>query len=150
MGALGHVLGEGALAAGEALGDDGHEPTLIATPARDGTYELHYDRWRRADILGLGLVRLDPGRLFGGTVGESEANLRRLTAAAERLAPVVLWIDELDKGLVGSEGAASDAREAERGGQSDPGAAVHCFRASPAWRSSSASRRRLALSRVSA
>ena len=67
-----------------------------------------------ADILGLGLVRLDPGRLFGGTVGESEANLRRLTAAAERLAPVVLWIDELDKGLVGSEGAASDAGTAAR------------------------------------
>jgi MoxR-like ATPase len=67
-----------------------------------------------AAILGLGLVRLDPGRLFGGTVGESEANLRRLTAAAERLAPVVLWIDELDKGLVGSEGAASDAGTAAR------------------------------------
>jgi len=67
-----------------------------------------------ARILGLGLVRLEPGRLFGGTVGESEANLRRLTQAAERLAPVVLWIDELDKGLAGSEGAASDAGTAAR------------------------------------
>ncbi len=67
-----------------------------------------------AQILGLGLVRLEPGRLFGGTVGESEANLRRLTQAAERLAPVVLWIDELDKGLAGSEGAASDAGTAAR------------------------------------
>ncbi len=67
-----------------------------------------------AQILGLGLVRLEPGRLFGGTVGESEANLRRLIAAAERLAPVVLWIDELDKGLAGSEGAASDAGTAAR------------------------------------
>ena len=67
-----------------------------------------------AQILGLGLVRLDPGRLFGGTVGESEANLRRLIAAAERLAPVVLWIDELDKGLAGSDGAASDAGTASR------------------------------------
>ena len=67
-----------------------------------------------AQILGLGLVRLEPGRLFGGTVGESEANLRRLTQAAERLAPVVLWIDELDKGLAGSEGPASDAGTAAR------------------------------------
>jgi len=67
-----------------------------------------------AQILGLGLVRLEPGRLFGGTVGESEANLRRLIAAAERLAPVVLWIDELDKGLAGSDGAASDAGTASR------------------------------------
>jgi len=67
-----------------------------------------------AQILGLGIVRLEPGRLFGGTVGESEANLRRLIAAAERLAPVVLWIDELDKGLAGSDGAASDAGTASR------------------------------------
>ena len=67
-----------------------------------------------AQILGLGLVRLDPGRLFGGTVGESEGNLRRLIAAAERLAPVVLWIDELDKGLAGSDGSASDAGTAAR------------------------------------
>lgn len=67
-----------------------------------------------ADALGLPLLRLDPGRLFGGTVGESEANLRRVTAVAERIAPVALWIDELDKGLAGSEGAASDAGTAAR------------------------------------
>jgi SpoVK/Ycf46/Vps4 family AAA+-type ATPase len=67
-----------------------------------------------ARLLGVGLVRLEPGRLFGGTVGESEANLRRVTDAAERLAPVALWIDELDKGLAGSEGAASDAGTAAR------------------------------------
>lgn len=67
-----------------------------------------------ADALGLGLLRLEPGRLFGGTVGESEANLRRVTAIAERIAPVALWIDELDKGLAGSEGAASDAGTAAR------------------------------------
>lgn len=40
---------------GKALGDDGREPTLIAAPARDGTYELRYQRWTRADLLGLGL-----------------------------------------------------------------------------------------------
>lgn len=67
-----------------------------------------------ADALGLGLVRLDPGRLFGSTVGESEANLRRTCETAERLAPVVLWIDEIDKSLAGSEGAASDAGTAAR------------------------------------
>ncbi|MBL9106969.1 MAG: AAA family ATPase [Myxococcales bacterium] len=67
-----------------------------------------------AGQLGLPLVRLEPGRLFGGTVGESEANLRRALAAADRLAPVVLWIDEIDKGLLGSDGAASDAGTAAR------------------------------------
>lgn len=67
-----------------------------------------------ADILGLPLVRLEPGRLFGGTVGESEANLRRTLTLVERLAPVVLWLDEIDKGLAGADGAASDAGTAAR------------------------------------
>jgi MoxR-like ATPase len=62
-----------------------------------------------AGALGLPLLRLDPGRIFGGTVGESEANLRRITALLERLAPAVLWLDEIDKGLAGIEGTASDA-----------------------------------------
>ena len=43
----------GELRGGKALGDDGHEPTLIAAPARDGVYTLHYTRWGRADLLGL-------------------------------------------------------------------------------------------------
>lgn len=67
-----------------------------------------------AGALGLPLVRLEPGRLFGGTVGESEANLRRLLHVVDRAAPVVLWIDEIDKGFAGSEGAASDAGTAAR------------------------------------
>ncbi|MFZ6183555.1 AAA family ATPase [Nannocystis pusilla] len=67
-----------------------------------------------AHALGLGLLRLEPGRLYGGTLGESEANLRRVTATVERIAPVALWIDELDKGLAGSEGPASDAGTAAR------------------------------------
>lgn len=62
-----------------------------------------------ADILGLPLVRLEPGRLFGGTVGQSEANLRATLALVERLAPVVLWLDEIDKGLAGTDGSQSDA-----------------------------------------
>jgi MoxR-like ATPase len=67
-----------------------------------------------ADRLGLPLIRLDLARLFGGTVGESEANLRRATATLERMAPIVLWLDEIDKGLAGVEGARSDAGTAAR------------------------------------
>ncbi len=67
-----------------------------------------------AAVLDLPLVRLDPGRLFGGTVGESERNLRRLTDLAERLAPLVLWIDEIDKGLAGADASASDGGTAAR------------------------------------
>ncbi len=62
-----------------------------------------------ATVLDIPLFRLDPGRLFGGTVGESEANLRSTLEAIERLAPAVLWVDELDKGLAGSQGPNGDS-----------------------------------------
>lgn len=56
----------------------------------------------------LPLLRLDAGRLFDKYVGESERNFRRAVAQAESLAPVVLWIDELEKGIGGTEAADSD------------------------------------------
>lgn len=67
-----------------------------------------------AGELDLPLVRLEPGRLFGGTVGASEANLRQALADVDCIAPVVLWIDELDKAFAGAEGSASDAGTAAR------------------------------------
>jgi ATP-dependent 26S proteasome regulatory subunit len=47
------------------------------------------------------LLRLDTGRLFGSLVGESEANTRRALEIAEAVAPAVLWLDEVEKGLAG-------------------------------------------------
>ncbi len=67
-----------------------------------------------ASALDLPLLRLDPGRLFAGTVGASEANLRATLAAVERAAPVVVWIDEIEKGFSGSDGGRSDAGTAAR------------------------------------
>jgi SpoVK/Ycf46/Vps4 family AAA+-type ATPase len=49
----------------------------------------------------LPLLKLDMGRLFGGTVGASEENMRMAIAIAESIAPAVLWIDEIEKGLSG-------------------------------------------------
>ena len=49
----------------------------------------------------LPLLRLDMGRIFSGLVGSSEENLRRAIQVAESVAPVVLWIDEIEKGLSG-------------------------------------------------
>jgi hypothetical protein len=47
----------------------------------------------------LPLLRLDPARLYDKYVGETERNLARAIELAERLAPVVLWIDEIEKAL---------------------------------------------------
>jgi SpoVK/Ycf46/Vps4 family AAA+-type ATPase len=49
----------------------------------------------------LPLLKLDMGRLFSGTVGSSEEHMRQAIALAESIAPGVLWIDELEKGLAG-------------------------------------------------
>jgi SpoVK/Ycf46/Vps4 family AAA+-type ATPase len=50
---------------------------------------------------GLPLLRLDMGRIFSGLIGSSEENLRKAISVAESVAPVVLWIDEIEKGLSG-------------------------------------------------
>ena len=47
------------------------------------------------------LLRLDLGRMFGGFVGDSERNIRDALQIAESVAPCVLWLDEVDKGISG-------------------------------------------------
>jgi SpoVK/Ycf46/Vps4 family AAA+-type ATPase len=54
---------------------------------------------------GLPLVGFDPGAIFGAFVGESEARLRRALDALEAMAPVVVWIDEVEKGFASSASA---------------------------------------------
>jgi len=48
---------------------------------------------------GVPLLRLDVGALYNKYHGETEANLRQALASAEQLAPCVLWMDEIEKGL---------------------------------------------------
>jgi AAA+ superfamily predicted ATPase len=47
------------------------------------------------------LLRFDMGKVFGGIVGQSEGNIRTALQVAQALAPCVLWIDEIEKGLAG-------------------------------------------------
>ena len=51
---------------------------------------------------GLPLLRLDPANLYDRYMGDSEKNFRRALQTAERMAPVVLWIDELEKAFAAS------------------------------------------------
>jgi SpoVK/Ycf46/Vps4 family AAA+-type ATPase len=51
------------------------------------------------------LLRLDMGKIFQGIVGSSEANIRQALQTAESIAPAVLWIDEIEKGLSNATGA---------------------------------------------
>ncbi len=51
---------------------------------------------------GVPLLRLDFATLYNKYHGETEKNLRDALASAEQLAPCVLWIDEVEKGLASS------------------------------------------------
>ncbi len=53
--------------------------------------------------LKLPCLRLDIGKIYRSLVGESEAAVRMALQVTEAVAPVVLWIDEIDKAMAGVE-----------------------------------------------
>ena len=50
------------------------------------------------------LLKLDPSNLYNKYIGESERNFKRAMRTAEQIAPVVLWIDELEKAFASGGG----------------------------------------------
>lgn len=54
---------------------------------------------------GLPLLRLDFGAIYDKYHGETERNLRDSLKAADAMAPCVLWIDEVEKGLAPDAGS---------------------------------------------
>ena len=61
----------------------------------------------------LPLLRLDFGALYNKYHGETERNLRDSLKAADTMAPCVLWIDEVEKGL-SLDGGSSDGGVSRR------------------------------------
>jgi ATP-dependent 26S proteasome regulatory subunit len=76
-----------------------------------------------AAVLGCPLLKLDAGRLFGGLVGQSEANLRAALNTAEAISKCCLWVDEIDKGFSGSKSS----------GSSDGGTSARVFGGFISW-----------------
>ena len=56
-----------------------------------------------AGLWGLPLLRLDFACLYNKFFGETERNLREALKLAEQMAPCVLWIDEIEKGLASGD-----------------------------------------------
>lgn len=76
-----------------------------------------------ASVFGRPLLRLDAGKLYGGLVGQSESNLRSVIQVAEAVAPCVLWLDEVEKGLAGSRSS----------GATDGGTSARVFGSLLSW-----------------
>ncbi|MFZ6048311.1 AAA family ATPase [Pseudomonas sp. CR3202] len=56
-----------------------------------------------AGLWGLPLLRLDFACLYNKFFGETERNLREALTLAEQMAPCVLWMDEVEKGLASGD-----------------------------------------------
>jgi SpoVK/Ycf46/Vps4 family AAA+-type ATPase len=63
-----------------------------------------------AGIYGVPLLRLDFGAIHNKYIGESERNMRETLATAGVMAPCVLWIDEIEKGLATGDGDSGTSR----------------------------------------
>jgi SpoVK/Ycf46/Vps4 family AAA+-type ATPase len=62
----------------------------------------------------MALLRMDPGVLYQKYIGESENRLREAMAQAEAMAPVVLWIDEIEKAFASSHSTSADGGLSQR------------------------------------
>jgi SpoVK/Ycf46/Vps4 family AAA+-type ATPase len=67
-----------------------------------------------ATAWGQPLLRLDAGALYDRYVGESERRLREALRQAESMAPVVLWIDEIEKAFASASSRSSDGGLSQR------------------------------------
>ena len=67
-----------------------------------------------ATAWGQPLLRLDAGALYDRYVGESERRLREALQQAESMAPVVLWIDEIEKAFASASSRSSDGGLSQR------------------------------------
>jgi SpoVK/Ycf46/Vps4 family AAA+-type ATPase len=62
----------------------------------------------------LPLYRLDLATIHGQYLGQSEGRLKEALATADHVAPCVLWIDEIEKGLAGATQGAGDGGTSTR------------------------------------
>ncbi len=60
------------------------------------------------------LLRLDPGALFDKYIGESERKLRDALHQAEMMSPIILWIDEIEKGFASAATHSNDGGLSQR------------------------------------
>ena len=62
-----------------------------------------------ASSWGMPLVKLDMGKIYSRWIGSSEEHIREAIRVCESIAPCVLWIDEIEKGLPRNSGHVGDS-----------------------------------------
>lgn len=81
-----------------------------------GCGKSHYAK-ALGNAVGWPVVILDVGRVFGGLVGQSEAQMDQVTQTLDALAPCIVIIEEIEKALAGvGAGTSSDGGTTQRVG----------------------------------
>lgn len=60
------------------------------------------------------LLRMDPSKLYASYIGQSERNLNEALRQTEMMAPVILWIDEIEKAFASAASHNSDGGLSQR------------------------------------
>ncbi len=69
---------------------------------------------------GLPLLKMDPAKLYSKYIGETERNFKRAMEIAEKMSPLVLWVDEIEKAFA-------------TGGESDGGVSMRVLGGFLSW-----------------
>jgi SpoVK/Ycf46/Vps4 family AAA+-type ATPase len=85
---------------------------LLGVP---GTGKSHFAK-ALGNQVGWPCLSLNLGKVFGSLVGESEAKIRDALKVVDAMAPCVLFLDEVEKGLAGVGGGSTDGGTTQRVG----------------------------------
>jgi hypothetical protein len=85
---------------------------LLGVP---GTGKSHFAK-ALGNQVGWPCLSLDLGKVFGSLVGESEAKMREALKVVDAMAPCILFLDEIEKGLAGVGGGSTDGGTTQRVG----------------------------------
>ena len=70
--------------------------------------------WALAKEAGLNFIQVDLGKVFGGLVGQTEGNMRKLLEAIEAAAPCIVFVDEIDSVLSSGRTSSGDSGTSAR------------------------------------
>jgi SpoVK/Ycf46/Vps4 family AAA+-type ATPase len=85
---------------------------LLGVP---GTGKSHFAK-ALGNQVGWPCLSLDLGKVFGSLLGESEAKMREALKVVDAMAPCILFLDEIEKGLAGVGGGSTDGGTTQRVG----------------------------------
>ena len=80
-----------------------------------GTGKSHFAK-ALGNQVGWPCLSLNLGKVFGSLVGESEAKMREALKVVDAMAPCILFLDEIEKGLAGVGGSSTDGGTTQRVG----------------------------------